>query len=155
MQLAKAGFFYQPTDTSLDNTTCFLCERSLDGWESGDNAIVEHLKHAPQCGWAVNIAIELEREGGCDILENPSAEDLMMARATTFEKIWPHENKRGWTCKSGKVRWPIPRETGYANNLPKMAAAGWFYCPTPEDDDFVRCAYCGLGMAGWEPKDDP
>lgn len=37
----------------------------------------------------------------------------------------------------------------------KMATSGWFYCPTLESDDYVKCAYCHLGMDGWEPKDDP
>ena len=36
-----------------------------------------------------------------------------------------------------------------------MVDAGWYYCPTIESDDFVRCAYCSLSLDGWEPKDDP
>lgn len=36
-----------------------------------------------------------------------------------------------------------------------MVDAGWYYCPTVESDDFVRCAYCSLSLDGWEPKDDP
>lgn len=117
-QLAEAGFFYHPTDGSSDNTTCFLCHSNLDGWETGDDAVVEHLKHSPECGWAVNVAIELEREDGCDILANPSAEYLLRARTMTFGSSWPHENKRGWTCKIRKVVSLISVETDIANNLP-------------------------------------
>lgn len=36
-----------------------------------------------------------------------------------------------------------------------MIEAGWYYCPTLESDDFVQCAYCGLSLDGWEPKDNP
>ena len=116
-QLAEAGFFYHPTDGSPDNTTCFLCHSNLDGWEAGDDAVVEHLKHSPECGWAINVAIELEREDGCDVLTNPSAEYLLRARTMTFGSSWPHESKRGWTCKIRKVRSIISVETNYANNL--------------------------------------
>ena len=37
----------------------------------------------------------------------------------------------------------------------QMAEAGWYYCPTPESDDFVKCPYCSLSLDGWEPKDKP
>lgn len=154
-QLAYAGFFYHPTDQSPDNTSCFICRSNLDGWEAGDHAIVEHLKHAPKCGWAINVAIESEKEDGIDILGNLSAECLLNARIMTFGSNWPHENKRGWTCKIGKVESSSPWERIMLTTSTKMAASGWFYCPIPENDDYVRCAYCNLALAGWEPKDDP
>lgn len=37
----------------------------------------------------------------------------------------------------------------------KMVTGGWYYCPTPESDDFVACPYCSLALDGWEPKDKP
>lgn len=36
-----------------------------------------------------------------------------------------------------------------------MSRAGFYYNPTPDSNDMVSCIYCGLGLDGWEPKDDP
>lgn len=102
-QLARAGFFYNPTSSSPDNTTCYLCQNSLDGWEKDDDAVVEHLKHAPDCGWAITVAIELDIENGSYSLEDPMSEKILNARRMTFGSNWPHENKRGWICKTQKV----------------------------------------------------
>lgn len=137
-QLARAGFFYKPTSSCPDNTTCYICKSNLDGWEENDDAVEEHLKHSPNCGWAITIATELEIEDGSQSLEDPMSERMMDARRMTFSSRWPHENKRGWRCKT-----------------PKMIEAGWYYCPTLESDDFVKCSYCSLSLDGWEPKDNP
>lgn len=102
--------------------TCFLCKKSLDGWEEGDDALREHLKHAGDCGWAILAAIE----GGDEELKNedPMSERMRQARKDTFGEFWPHDGKKGWTAKSRQVtrinfllitlnllrisRWPIP-----------------------------------------------
>lgn len=31
---------------------CFLCEKSLDGWEATDDPWIEHKKHSPNCQFA-------------------------------------------------------------------------------------------------------
>lgn len=103
VQLARAGFFYQPTSSCPDNATCYLCKTNLDGWEESDNAVEEHLKHSPDCGWAITIATELEVEDGSQSPEDPMSERMIDARRMTFGSRWPHENKRGWTCKTQKV----------------------------------------------------
>lgn len=42
-----------------------------------------------------------------------------------------------------------------ADRFDQMVEAGWYYCPTAESDDFVKCPYCSLSLDGWEPKDNP
>ena len=103
IQLARAGFFYKPTSSCPDNTRCYLCECNLDGWESNDNAVGEHLKHAPNCGWAISIATEIDVEDGSQSQENPMSERMLEARRMTFGSRWPHESKKGWKCKTQKV----------------------------------------------------
>lgn len=103
-QLAKAGFYYQPSKSNPDNATCYLCHSNLDGWEEGDDAIQEHIRHAPYCGWANVVAIEQAVENGNRDLDDPLQEGPSNARLMTFGSRWPHENKRGWGCKSLKVR---------------------------------------------------
>ncbi|PYH85686.1 hypothetical protein BO82DRAFT_351013 [Aspergillus uvarum CBS 121591] len=136
-ELAHAGFFYHPYETNPDNTICFLCRRALDGWEEEDNPITEHLKHAPDCGWAVMMDIQQHSSNPAEI-EDPTSERIVQARQATFGEAWPHDGKRGWTCQSDK-----------------MVEGGWYFCPNEESNDLATCAYCKLSLDGWEPKDDP
>ncbi|MCJ1260825.1 hypothetical protein MMC22_000688 [Lobaria immixta] len=137
-ELATAGFFYRPTASNPDNAVCFLCGKNVDGWEEDDNAVTEHLKLSPECGWAINVYIEQQLGTGNYDIENPLDEKLLDARRMTFGSKWPHESKRGWICKTQK-----------------MIESGWYYCPTAESDDYAKCSYCSLGLDGWEPKDNP
>ncbi|RLL96784.1 hypothetical protein CFD26_105975 [Aspergillus turcosus] len=136
-KLAHAGFYYNPYETNPDNTTCYLCQRALDGWESEDNPITEHLKHSKDCGWAIMMDIEQHSSNPAEI-EDPTSDRIAQARQATFGDQWPHDGKRGWICQSEK-----------------MVEGGWYFCPTEESNDLASCAYCKLSLDGWEPKDDP
>lgn len=105
-QLARAGFFYRPTGDSNDNCMCFICHRQLDGWEEGDDAIEEHIKHSPECGWAVNAVINKQTSGGVAVNEDPMGERLAASRTATFADLWPYEDRKGWKCKVAKVGLP-------------------------------------------------
>lgn len=101
-QLAHAGFYFQPYDTNPDNTMCFLCGRALDGWEEGDDPVTEHLKHSPDCGWAIIMDIQSKTSNPAEIVD-PTSSAIVEARRATFAIGWPHEGKRGWICQSEKV----------------------------------------------------
>lgn len=137
-ELAKAGFYYKPSSESNDNTICFMCGRFLDGWEPDDDPIQEHLKHSSDCAWAILMDAAQNVRLDINNMDDPTGEHHADARRATFGIGWPHESKRGWTCKTEK-----------------MVEAGWYYAPTPESDDFVSCTYCKLSLDGWEPKDNP
>lgn len=101
MQLARAGFFYYPVPANPDNVACFLCHKSLDGWEKGDDPLAEHLKHAPDCGWAIVATIGSQ---GAELSEEyPCSTRMIEARKATFADKWPHEGKKGWKCKVKQV----------------------------------------------------
>ncbi|GAQ10548.1 hypothetical protein ALT_7869 [Aspergillus lentulus] len=100
-ELAHAGFYYNPYETNPDNTTCYLCQRALDGWESEDNPITEHLKHSKDCGWAIMMDIEQHSSNPAEI-EDPTSDRIAQARQATFGDQWPHDGKRGWVCQSEK-----------------------------------------------------
>ena len=117
--------------------TCFLCGQNLDGWEEEDDPIQEHITHSPICAWAILMNVEQDHHDASS-MEDPTHGPIADARRATFADAWPHDSKRGWTCK-----------------VDKMVEAGWHYVPTPESDDFVSCVYCKLGLDGWEPKDNP
>ncbi|KAJ5162691.1 uncharacterized protein N7500_004521 [Penicillium coprophilum] len=130
-ELAHAGFYYKPYETNPDNTTCFACHRALDGWEEDDNPVTEHLKHAPDCGWAIMMDLQQSSSNPASI-EDPTGDRITQARLSTFGTAWPHDGKKGW-----------------------MVESGWYFCPTDESDDLASCVYCKLSLDGWEPKDDP
>lgn len=102
LQLAKSGFYFKPSASSHDNTQCFLCEHALDGWTSEDDANEEHLKHSPECGWAI-IQNVVQNELQPATMEDPTSERLSEARRATFKDLWPHDGKRGWHCKTEKM----------------------------------------------------
>ncbi|KAI9674178.1 MAG: hypothetical protein M1817_001996 [Caeruleum heppii] len=138
--VAKAGFYYTPTAQDPDNVTCFLCHKALDGWEEEDSPAQEHSHHSKGCAFAIIACIEERTQNNDEarIEEDPMSAAMVEARKATYGDRWPHEQKKGWNCKTDK-----------------MVGAGWYYCPTAESDDFVSCAYCGLSVDGWEPKDKP
>ncbi|PMD47483.1 BIR-domain-containing protein [Hyaloscypha variabilis F] len=135
-ELAKAGFFYYPTQGNPDNVACFLCHKALDGWEEDDDPLAEHLKHSSECGWA--IVATIEKQDGDLSQEYPTSVRMIEARKATFSDKWPHETKKGWKCKTKQ-----------------MVDSGWKYTPTMECDDMATCTYCSLMLDGWEPSDKP
>ncbi|KAJ9150729.1 Protein bir1 [Pleurostoma richardsiae] len=135
-ELAKAGFYYYPTPSNPDNVACFLCQKSMDGWEEDDDPLAEHLKHSPECGWAIAAAVEAEYGGYAR--EDPRDPLMLEARKATFAGRWPYEGKKGWKCKTKQ-----------------LAEAGWKYTPTLDSDDNTTCTYCQLALDGWEAGDKP
>ncbi|KAL7064239.1 hypothetical protein AAHC03_05301 [Spirometra sp. Aus1] len=47
-KLAEAGFLHRP-DISADCVQCFVCLKTLDGWEAHEDPWKEHEKHSPAC----------------------------------------------------------------------------------------------------------
>ncbi|KAI9651229.1 hypothetical protein NHQ30_001267 [Ciborinia camelliae] len=109
---------------------------SIDAWEEGDDPLVEHLKHSPNCGWATVAAIEAQDRSLST--EYPASMRMVEARTATFAGRWPHESKRGWKCKTKQ-----------------LVNAGWKYTPTSDSNDMATCTYCSLALDGWEPSDKP
>jgi hypothetical protein len=63
--------------------------------------LAEHLKHSPECGWAIVATIEKQDEELSH--EYPLTSRMNDARKATFGDKWPHENKKGWKCKVKQV----------------------------------------------------
>ncbi len=100
-QFASAGFYFEPTPQAPDNTICFLCLKSIAGWEENDSPVEEHLRLSPHCGWAIVAAIDASL--GDYALDDPCERGMVEARKATFGGRWPHEGKRGWKCKTKQV----------------------------------------------------
>lgn len=74
----------------------------MDGWEEEDNPITEHLKHSPDCAWAIIMDIQ-QSSSNPSMIDDPTSDRITQARRGTFGTMWPHDGKRGWHCQSEKV----------------------------------------------------
>ena len=136
--IATAGFYYTPHKIGEDNVKCFMCDAKLDGWEKDDDPVQEHLRHSPECGYAILMSLVQQPHFDTEAMEDPTSTAMEKARRSTFDLGWPHDSKRGWTCKTEK-----------------MVEAGWHFMPSSVSEDYASCAYCKLSLDGWEPKDNP
>ncbi|XP_017475957.1 PREDICTED: baculoviral IAP repeat-containing protein 5 [Rhagoletis zephyria] len=50
-KMAEAGFYWSGNEREPDTVTCYVCNKTLDGWEPTDDPWKEHAKHAPQCNF--------------------------------------------------------------------------------------------------------
>ncbi|KAF8253883.1 hypothetical protein K440DRAFT_575873 [Wilcoxina mikolae CBS 423.85] len=134
-RFAEAGFYFDPSPDHDDNVTCYLCLKSLDGWESGDDPVAEHLRHSDDCGWAVTAANQVIEDG--QYTSDPHSEQFHRARLMTFgQGRWPHEDSDNL-------------------NVANMASAGFHYAPTKNESDYCLCPFCGVSLANFEPEDNP
>ncbi|KAJ3118831.1 hypothetical protein HDU96_007573 [Phlyctochytrium bullatum] len=164
-RLAEAGFFHAPTPTHPHRVACYLCgplhaSSSSEPRDVSPDDKDPMLLHVPTCafrlvrGDGVAQAERLKEAtakpgakrgktvrpewNGWEGLE-PWGRTMCEARVATFVKgVWPHAGKKGWKCTAEKV-----------------AEAGMYLKPTKEEPDYCECAYCHLGLAGWEADDDP
>ncbi|OZJ02678.1 hypothetical protein BZG36_04054 [Bifiguratus adelaidae] len=146
---ARAGFYFDPSPDSDDSVRCFICGKSMEAWEPDDDPLQEHSARAPGCPW-VQLGFPVAAEArmaftDADVLKVnlkdertfPKGKHMEDVRYRTFGDRWPHEGRKGY-----------PRRRG-------LAKAGWYFCPSREASDQVSCAYCGVTVAEWEPKDSP
>ena len=106
--LAAAGFRYDPTPSANDNVTCVYCDKGLEGWEEGDDALDEHLKRTlgsgERCAWAVILGVKRDYdEKGIAACDPPTSKSLENARKASFGPWWTFDNKSGWKPTSQKV----------------------------------------------------
>jgi hypothetical protein len=97
--LAEAGFHFTPTEPGDDTATCYACDKSLGGWEAGDDPLSEHFTHSSACPWATLMMQQRKKT----LL--PQGPEMQAAREASFVG-WPYEKKRGWTIKARKVSFP-------------------------------------------------
>ena len=103
--LASAGFYHSPQVGAADSATCFFCSKTLNGWESGDDALDEHLSHTKSrpCAWAIMKSIERMKELELDLELSYSLSELESFRRSTFGELWPHDGKKGWKPTADRV----------------------------------------------------
>ncbi|KAK6512683.1 hypothetical protein TWF506_008858 [Arthrobotrys conoides] len=134
--MARAGFYFKPTQGEEDNSACFLCQKNMSFWETEDDPAEQHGRHGTTCGWALTMCRDLVVGG--KIVAEPLGQEMCRARRMTFDQWWPHEDKEGWNP-----------------TVEKVVMAGFIFRPRGEGDDTVFCPYCSLSIDAWEKDDDP
>ncbi|KAF9420207.1 hypothetical protein BGZ94_009177 [Podila epigama] len=141
--LSEAGFYFQPVEKGSDNVICFLCHKTMDGWNADNDPFKEHLDFSPRCGWAIVRSIPYVEDGGLPFhwdneADLPRGERMTNARIQTFGDWWPHAKTPGWF-----------------GTVYRMANAGFIFAPTDDNPDNCQCPYCNIALDGWEAWDDP
>ncbi|KAI0764888.1 hypothetical protein C8Q74DRAFT_1318439 [Fomes fomentarius] len=141
--LAEAGFYYNPEPDSPDNVTCFMCRKTLGGWEPDDDPFTIHYdKCRNTCAWAV---VRCQRGVGdlsddiSDSTRHPTNKAMEKARLDI----------------AAKVRWPHDTTKNHGANSKALAKAGFVCNPTEAGDDTAVCIHCNLTLSGWDADDDP
>lgn len=122
--MAQAGFVFQPQPSNPDNVACFLCHTTIDGWEKDDDPLAEHLKHWPDCGWAITAAVEAEVAEFTTM--HPLDPRMVEARKATFGGKWPYESKKAFKCKTKQVSIPgsVSAAVGISADFNYLAGGG-------------------------------
>ena len=145
VSLAKAGFYFDPSNDENDNATCYLCNKMLAGWDiQADDPSNEHVDHTiRRNGVKKGCSIAILKAGSKRILQLGLEEgkDLVKMRKATFgkkaDKWWPYESKKGWPTADA------------------MSKAGFHLTAEQQGKDDVECCWCNLKLNGWVKGDDP
>ena len=69
--------------------------------------------------------------------------DILQARLDSYK---PKRSKK-------TPRWPHPAT--YKATPKTLAEAGFYFDPSPDDDDNVTCFTCSKELSSWDAEDDP
>ncbi|ERL83839.1 baculoviral IAP repeat-containing protein 5-like isoform X1 [Dendroctonus ponderosae] len=95
-KMAEAGFVFTGSYKDPDSVQCCFCTKQLNNWEANDEPWSEHLKHSPQCQfalmqkpqdlWTVGELIKVIEEYCCNEV-NRKYEELEAEAKEHYEKM--------------------------------------------------------------------
>lgn len=147
--LAQAGFFYCGPE---DMVQCAWCYGKLQGWEQGDDPLIEHARHFASCPKygnrkAVNATslIKVHHTQGEAGIKGLGDDELGILTVRPSNPQFAIEASR---LESYKNKW--------CSNLTQtpdtLSSAGFFYVGYL---DKVKCFFCDGGLCNWEANDEP
>uniref|UniRef100_A0A8C6TT65 E3 ubiquitin-protein ligase XIAP n=1 Tax=Neogobius melanostomus TaxID=47308 RepID=A0A8C6TT65_9GOBI len=133
--LAQAGLYYMGQN---DLVQCFCCAGMMGAWESGDSAWEEHEKHYRNCFFILGHDVgNMPLVGGSQVEEEGSSgrrANNQVHMGSVEERLQSFQG----------IQHPIDHE--------RLAQAGFYSTGAA---DRVMCFYCGGGLKGWQPDEDP
>ena len=143
--LSQAGFYFapDPAEQESDCVQCYMCQKTLDGWQCNDDPRVEHARHSAECPLVLLDAGTMGNgkkvSGEKTTATVPTTIQLQEARLATFGTDW----------------WPHGGNGDSKLSKQSMASAGFILTPSDDYPDLCKCLHCGLSLDGWETGDDP
>ncbi|XP_052808882.1 putative inhibitor of apoptosis [Mya arenaria] len=150
LTLAKAGFFYTGTG---DLVRCHQCGIGLKDFSPEDDPLTEHIKHADNCDYLIDMyGVAGLEEKRCHIND---PEHIRRRQLASFQaQKAPDTTFRRPEYASYEARlatfdgWPEE-----ASQRPhQLAGAGLYFAGV---GDHVRCFACDGGLRQWDAGDDP
>ncbi|XP_045195746.2 baculoviral IAP repeat-containing protein 8-like [Mercenaria mercenaria] len=140
--LCEAGFFF--TDQG-DLVRCFQCGIGLKDFSSGDDPLLEHVRHSGDCPYLVE---HLGTAGLSAIKTKCQAEQAESNEQQRSSVHCRHPQYQTYEARvSSFTSWP-----NYLTQKPEeLAEAGLFYTGV---EDHVRCFTCDGGLRHWDAEDD-
>ncbi len=127
IDMAMAGFRYQPTSSAHDYVKCVSCRVGVHSWVKGAIPIKEH-----------QVAVRRYKLN-CKYLDQYRRDHRGI-----LEK-YEDQLDRAQEIKDRKIEWPHASPLA----LKDMAEAGFRHHPTSNSDDIVICGSCDLVIANW------
>ena len=166
LSLVAAGFHYLGQS---DKVKCFCCNGTVLSWERGDDPMVEHRRHFPNCSFVKNpqrsanvtfrfgehVKATRNETGKLDSANGGGIEE----DSVTFNSYRPQRNpnipkyipeemiyevKRLETLK----HWPLKHKI----DINPVATDGLYYV---FEGDKLKCAFCNGAMINWDDCDIP
>lgn len=178
--LAKTGFYFIGP---VDKLKCYFCKAEISQWESGDDAVTEHVRWSPNCPFLKrcatnNVPIEPKDEldqllpplsfdvcgtGGIDIRPGSYAESSFSESSTPPINISPSRLEQETRTYKHAEHAEYAIETARLRSFdswpksmkqkPKQLSDAGFFYTG--GSDAVKCFSCSGGLRGWEEDDDP
>lgn len=117
--LAKAGFYYT---NSADRVKCAFCKGILRNWEQGDDAMVEHRSHFPNCAF-----VKGDPTGNVPLSNTGTSSHVVVIRWTDDTAVPDRPRHPEFASQSTRVssftKWPRNKR----QRPQELATAGFYY----------------------------
>ncbi|XP_053396575.1 baculoviral IAP repeat-containing protein 8-like [Mercenaria mercenaria] len=145
VRLSEAGFFFT---NQYDLVRCFQCGIGLKDFSEGDNPLMEHVRHSPNCQFLAEY-LGTERLSAIKIKCQTLQPTQQLITNTDSNLQYRHPEYKTMQARlSSFAGWP-----GHMIQTPlQLAEAGLYYTGF---EDQVRCFMCDGGLRRWDPEDVP
>lgn len=134
--LVDAGFFYLQEEDKIE---CAFCQIKISDWITYDNLLREHIKINPMCPFL----------RGDNVGNIPERNDFLVEPLDSTVSYKPKHPRMSNIARRRSTfsNWPLEKPESQL-----LVECGLFYTGV---QDVVNCYFCGVGIAHWEPSDDP
>ncbi|CCH40595.1 Baculoviral IAP repeat-containing protein 3 [Wickerhamomyces ciferrii] len=139
--MAKLGFYYNPSKSLNDRIKCFWCKKTTGNWKTTKDLVRFHLDKSHDC--LLSNTLQLADILSNDLESHYSPTDLMLQDPLSTDAFELRLQSFGEDWYADKEKNAIPTSKN-------LAAAGFFRM-----DDAAYCIHCHVSLEGWSNDDHP